>query len=266
LFADTHCHLYFDRFEDDLDDVLERARHCRVERILVPGIDIKSSRQAVEMAGNRQEVFAAVGVHPNDALTWTGNTYSLLEKLTKHQKVCAIGEIGLDYYWDTAPHELQRMIFEEQLNLALRNALPVVIHLRDKDQGSAFRDALSIVHDWISTPDFQNSPLKSRPGVLHSFSGDLETAFKAIDLGFFLGITGPVTFKTANQLRQIVQKVPLETLLIETDAPFLTPVPYRGRRNEPAYVKYVADEISRLRNQEYVCEQLYLNAERLFRW
>lgn len=270
MLADTHCHLNFDSFNSDREAVLERAREAGVERILNPGVDLVTSQAAVNLAESHPEVFAAVGVHPNDALSWDDDTPGQLRELAKHPKVAAIGEIGLDYYRNQTPHELQKRVFRDQLSLAAEAVLPVVIHLRNADSQDrqATADVLFILSEWKSELARVGLPLEEWPGVLHSFSDDEEAARQAIQMNFRIGITGPVTFRNAPVLQHLAGSLPLDHLLIETDAPFLTPHPYRGKRNEPAFVRFVADKIGQVRSLsiEVVAEATSTNAKRLFNW
>ena len=261
--ADTHCHLDFRAFDSDRQEVVDGASANGISRILNPGINIDSSHAAVGIADTYPGVFAAVGVHPNDTKSWRLTSLRSITKLAKHPKVRAIGEIGLDYYRDYSPHELQKEIFRAQLDLAAELSLPVVIHNRDADV-----DMLPILGAWHSELVSSRNPLAERPGVLHSFSGDLESAKRAVSWNFFLGITGPVTFKKADTLREIVREIPVESLLIETDAPFLTPHPHRGKRNEPSHVRFIAGKIAEIKETsiEEVGQSTSENAERLFIW
>jgi TatD DNase family protein len=269
--TDTHCHLDFDRFDDDRAAVLERAWTAGLTRVLIPGITLDSSRSAVKLAESHPSLYAAVGVHPNDVKTWNEGILEQLKKFASSPKVVAIGEIGLDYYWKAAPPELQKDVLSEQLELAEALQKPVIIHLReaqDADSGEASEDLMDILQSWVTNLGRRGDPLAERPGVLHSFSGSLETAQQAICLGFFIGVTGPVTFKNASKRQAVVAALPLERLLIETDAPFLAPHPYRGQRNEPAHVRLIADKIGELhsRNLEQVAAVTSSNAARLFSW
>ncbi|HIE57195.1 MAG TPA: TatD family deoxyribonuclease [Anaerolineales bacterium] len=256
--TDTHCHLYFRDYETERDAVLARAWSAGVERILIPGIDLPTSQAALELAESAPQIFAAVGVHPNDASTWDERSLEFLEVMAAHPKVVAIGEIGLDYYRDRAPRDLQQRVLREQVALAGRLNLPVVIHTRNAspDERSCMADTLQILAE------------TGVRGVLHSFSGNLSEAEQTLALGFYIGITGPVTFKKAHELRQVVAAVPLTRLLIETDSPFLTPHPYRGRRNEPAHVRFVAEKIAEVYHQPLtvVADATTQNARRLFQW
>ncbi len=260
---DTHCHLDFDLFDSDREAVIERAENAGIIRILNPGVDVKSSLAATSLAEKFPGVFAAVGVHPNDALTWNSDTLQQISELAKHPKVVAIGEIGLDYYRDRAPRDLQHKIFREQLRLAAELQLPVVIHNRD-----ATGDIIKILAEWRDSLVHTDSPLVHASGVLHSYSADLAAASQVISLGFFIGFTGPVTYRKADELRKIAGILPMERILTETDAPFLTPHPKRGARNEPAYVQYIAEKLADVRGMTInaLTEAIRVNANTLFNW
>ena len=270
MLVDTHCHLNFDAFDTDRVEVVQRARGAGITRILNPGIDLPSSHAAVKLAVTFPEVYAAVGVHPNDALSWEESTYTELKKLAQENKVAAIGEIGLDYYWNKAPNDLQQRIFKAQLQLAAENHLPVVIHVRDADpeHRPAMQDCLNILKTWRTNLLESGNPLADNPGVLHSFSGTEEDARRASSMNFCLGITGPVTYPKSIVMQGVVAQSPFDRLLIETDAPFLTPIPYRGKRNEPAYVRYVAEKIAQIYGYTYdnLSDITTQNAGRLFHW
>jgi TatD DNase family protein len=261
--SDTHCHLDLDAFDTDRVDVIDRARQAGVNRMLDPGVDQVSSQTAIRLAEKNLEIFAAVGLHPNEEL-YPGDMPDWVEELAStHKKVVAIGEIGLDYYRDRTPREIQRKLFIEELQLARKLQLPVVIHNRQ-----ASEDLLPILKEWQADLVSSKSPLVERPGVLHSFSADAQTASQAIELGFFIGITGPVTFRHSEGLREVVAGLPLDRLLLETDAPFMAPHPHRGRRNEPAYLWHTAEKIASILNQPLavVVETTSANARRLFKW
>jgi TatD DNase family protein len=263
VLVDTHCHLDFNSFDMDRQEVIQRARETGVGRILNPGINLRSSKAAVQLSESFPEVFAAVGVHPNDAAIWDQDSLDGLRSLSAHPRVAAIGEIGLDYYRDITPRELQQKIFLAQLAIAGDLNLPVIIHNRQADD-----EILDILEDWVGQLMKSASPIAARPGVLHSFSGKADFATRAIKSGFFLGFTGPITFKNAGELQTIAQNIPLENILIETDAPVLTPHPNRGQRNEPANVFFIANKIAELRNIELndFINQTSINAALLFRW
>jgi TatD DNase family protein len=261
--ADTHCHLDFEAFEADRQQVLARGLEAGVERILNPGINLTSTRAAIKLAESYPQVFAAAGIHPNEATTWEGNTQSHLRELAQHPKVVAVGEIGLDYYRDRAPRPVQQRIFQEQLDLAAELGLPVVIHNRQ-----ATEDVLMLIANWHNKLVSAGSPLAERPGVLHSYANGENVARQAIALNFYIGFTGPVTFRNAPELQRVVASLPVDRLLVETDAPFLTPHPHRGQRNEPAYVRLVAEKIAELHQENFarIADRTTANAKRLFDW
>jgi TatD DNase family protein len=271
MLTDTHCHLDFNKFDEDRDSVIQRALEAGIERILIPGLDLESSRSALNLAESQPNFYAAVGFHPTDLENFSEKAFEEVRELVNHPKVVAIGEIGIDYYWVKEPEKraFQREILKRQLAFALTVSKPVVIHMREENDawfGSASADLLDILVEWHG--NLQNHLLAEKPGVLHSFNGNLETAQKAIDLNFFIGVTGPVTYKNAEEKRQIIRQLPLERLLIETDAPFLTPVPQRGKRNEPAFVAYIADKIAEIHmtTREQVAQITSMNAASLFGW
>jgi len=262
-FTDTHCHLNLNLYQSDLVEVLERARQQGVQRILIPGVDLVTSRRAVELGKTDPQLFAAVGVHPNDALSWNETSLSELKTLADSPGVLAIGEIGLDYYRDFAPPSLQMEIFLAQLNLAEEIQKPVVIHSR-----FALKELWQTLEYWHQGLIRHQSPLAARPGVLHSYDGDLETALIAIDLGFMIGVSGPVTYKNAQDRQKLVSGLPLQAILLETDAPYLTPHPFRGKRNEPGNVVKVAEKIAELHSLPVstVAEITSANSDRVFGW
>ena len=263
-YTDTHCHLDFERFDTDRNEVIARAWEAGLVKILNPGIDLETSEEAIHLAEiHPGRIYAAVGVHPNYGHAWTDDTLSTLRDQAHKPGVVAIGEIGLDYYRDYTPHDVQRTIFRKQLNLAAEVNLPVIIHNRE-----ATSDLMLILEEWFTELQNTTHPLAENPGVLHSYSDDLETSRKGIAMNFFLGIGGPVTFKNALDRKTVAQEVPLEHILLETDAPYLTPHPHRGKRNEPAYIPLIAAEIARLKeiSPEEVAAITTANASRLFQW
>lgn len=258
MLIDTHCHINFDRYDEDRKQVIERAQIANVLKIINPGVDIKTSKQAILLADQYDGVLASVGIHPTSTAQFNTDDLQTLEELSTHHKVIAIGEIGLDYYWDKSPKDIQKRAFEAQLELATQLELPVIVHNRD-----ASDDVMKILETWIiNLPD----KLRKRPGVLHSFSAPEQIAERAIEAGFYLGFTGPVTFKNADELRRIVAKVPIERMLVETDGPFLTPTPHRGKRNEPAYIPLIVERLAYLRriSPEEMGKITTNNAMRLF--
>ena len=257
---DTHCHLDFDTFDGQRDEVVREAAAAGVTRIINPGTSLERSRAAVDLAARYPGVYAAVGIHPNSTADWSDAQLDGVRELAAQPKVVAIGEIGLDYHWDDSPKETQWRALEAQLALAVELELPVILHNRE-----ASDDLLDILARW--TPTLPPS-LRDRPGVLHSFSAPMTAAERALDLGFMLGFTGPVTFKNADDLRRIAARVPDDRIVVETDAPFLTPHPYRGRRpNRPAYVRFIAERLAALRvvSDDTFADLSTANAERLFR-
>lgn len=282
--TDTHCHLYWNKFDADRADVIQRAIQSGVTRMLVPAVDLKTSREAIRLAEEYEQVYAAVGFHPTDLDSWNANSIENLRNLVLSPspsgrgargegRIVAIGEIGLDHYWvkEEAKRAFQREVLKEQLALAEEVGLPVVIHLREEGDawfGSASEQLLEILFAWHGGLKSKNHPLAERPGTLHSFNGTLETAQKAIAMNFFIGVTGPITYKTADQKRSIIYQLPITQLLIETDSPFLAPVPHRGKRNEPAFVGEIADKIAEVKsiNKEEVAAVTTQNAARLFLW
>jgi TatD DNase family protein len=272
VLTDTHCHLDSEAFDADRETVIERALHAGVARMLIPGLHLESSARAVQLAEAHPVLFAAVGIHPSEAERWNTSSLNALRALARHPKVRAIGEIGLDYFWvhDPALQARQRQVLQAQLSLAAELDMPVVIHCReqsDAEDGPCARDLLSLFEQWLHVEGGQVRTSLS-PGVLHSFSGSLATALRAIELGFYIGVTGPVTYKNATSRRDTLSALPLDRLLIETDAPYLAPHPFRGKRNEPAYVTHIADKIADIqsRTPQEVAAVTGDNAVRLFSW
>jgi TatD DNase family protein len=229
---DSHAHLDDARFDADREQVLARARAGGVELMITIGADLESSRQSVALAEGHPFVYAAVGIHPHDAPSLDDAALATLREWAHHPRVAAIGEIGLDYYRDLSPRLAQQAAFERQLDLAAELGKPVIVHARDADQ-----DLVAILDRWADR----------LRGVLHCFSGDAALAARVVEWGWYIGVDGPVTFQNARQLPDVVRSVPLSRLLLETDSPYLTPHPYRGRRNEPAYLVWVADAVAKLK-------------------
>lgn len=249
MLIDTHCHLDFQNFEKDFDEVLARAKSAGVEKFINPGVDLSSSKKAVELAKKFPQVFAAVGFHPSDAEKLSADNLNTLEELASNERVVAIGEIGLDFFKMRNSKKIQIEAFEKQLALAEKIQKPVVIHSRESD------DEIFTILD--------NFKIR---GVFHCFGGDWNFAEKVLDKGFLIGLTGIVTFPNATNVREVAKEIPLEKLLIETDAPFLAPQKFRGQRCEPAHVVEVAKEIAELKNLsvEEVAGQTMKNAEDFF--
>lgn len=263
FFTDTHCHLNFSSYDTDRDAVIQRAWDAGLVWILNPGIDLLTNQAAIDLSKRFPgKINAAVGIHPNFGQPWTQEIFDKLAEQARQPGVVAIGEIGLDYYRQHTPPEQQRIMFQAQLTLAAELNLPVIIHNRESTC-----DLMDILTRWQQGLVNNNHPLANRPGVLHSFSADIETAEAAIKMNFLIGISGPVTFTNAPDRKAITSQLPLNRLLLETDAPYLTPHPHRGKRNEPAYIPLIAEEIARLHNvsPEQVAEATYQNAQMLFK-
>lgn len=252
MLFDTHVHLNADQFEDDVEDVISRAQDVGVENMVVVGFDEKTIKKAMELVDKYSFLYASVGWHPVDAIDLTQDYLEWIEELATHPKVVAIGETGLDYHWDKSPKEVQKDAFRKQIHLAKRVSLPIIIHNREADQ-----DIVDILKE---------EKAEEVGGIMHCFGGSIEIGRECLNMNFHLSFGGPVTFKNAKRPKEVVKEVPLDRLLIETDAPFLAPHPYRGKRNEPSYVKLVAEQIADLREISYeeLAKQTTLNAKRLF--
>jgi TatD DNase family protein len=261
MIVDTHCHLDQPQFAEDRPAVLERAQAAGVEIIVNPGTDLESSRQALALAAQYPGIYAAVGVHPNDCAGFDAAALGVLRELARQPNVVAIGEIGLDYHWKVVPPDQQRAALRAQLALAAELHLPVILHSRESIAGLMWE-----LEQWISkvpTSPAGNAIL----GVLHAFSGDLADAEKAYSLGFLLSLGGPVTFDNARKLHALVPQLRRDRLMLETDAPYLTPHPYRGKRNEPGYLPLIAGSLAKLMevDVETLAAQTSETALRFFR-
>jgi TatD DNase family protein len=269
--VDTHCHLDFEPYREDLPAVLSRARKAGVSQIMIPGLNVSSSRRAAALADQEPLLFSAAGVHPNSLEDWDPAAAAELREIARQPRVRAVGEIGLDYYRGGGTRRIQQRALWTQLELAAELDLPVILHVRNAGEAdrSCIMDLITIVEEWTEalSPD-RRSGQGVPPGVVHSFSGNLAEAHRLLELGFYLGITGPVTYPNASGLREVVREIPLSRLLIETDGPYLTPQPRRGRRNEPAYVKWVAEKIAEVKvcSPEETASRTAENADRLFDW
>lgn len=252
MLIDTHAHLEMREFNDDRDDVIKRAREAGVEYILTIGTTIESCRDAVLLADKYDFIYAAVGIHPHEAKDILHPAYELIRRFAQHKKVVAYGEIGLDYHYEHSPRTDQKRKFRDMLHEARELKLPIIVHDRD-----AHEDMLQILsEEW--------SP--GLGGVMHCFSGNVELAKKLIEMGFLISIAGPVTFPKAEALREVVRRIPIEYLLIETDAPYLAPQPMRGKRNEPAFVRHTAEAIAKIKGLSFddVARITSFNAMQLF--
>ena len=251
MIFETHCHLDDKRFDVDREVVIDRMREAGVCALLNVGYDLASSVRSVQLAEEYPEIYACVGIHPHDAKDVSEDVWLKIEELAQSPKVVALGEMGLDYYRDLSPRMVQQEVFMRQLDMANRLRLPVVVHDREAHQ------------DVIKT---LQSVVPKSGGVLHCFSGSWETAKVALKLGFYISFAGPITYKNAVNLHEVAAKVPLERLLVETDSPYLPPEPFRGRRNEPAFVKQVVQKIAEIRKMEIeeLSNCVTLNAKNLF--
>lgn len=252
MLFDTHAHLNAVQYEDDLIEVINRAKEEGVEKIVVVGFDRETITRAMELIEQYEFIYAAIGWHPVDAIDMTDDDLNWIRELSSHPKVVAIGEMGLDYHWDKSPKDVQKEVFKKQIALAKEVKLPIIIHNRD-----ATADVLEIL---------QTEGAEEVGGIMHCFTGSVEIAMQCIDMNFYISLGGPVTFKNAKKPKEVASEVPMERLLIETDCPYLTPHPFRGKRNEPGYVKYVAEEIASLRgiSVEEVGRQTTENAKKFF--
>ncbi|QZY55351.1 TatD family hydrolase [Crassaminicella profunda] len=252
MLFDSHAHLDDSKFDKDREKILENAKANDISYMVNPGADFESSVRSIELASKYEMIYAAVGIHPHDAEDVDDVTLALLKGLAKKPKVVAIGEIGLDYYYDHSPRDIQREIFRKQIALAKEVNLPIIIHDREAND-----DVMSILKEEKA---FDTGV------VLHCFSGSAELARQYIKLGAYISIAGPVTFKNARKTVEVVERIPLEYLFVETDSPYLTPVPFRGKRNEMANVRYVAEKIAEIKglSLEEVAHQTTENAKKFF--
>ncbi|WP_059105346.1 TatD family hydrolase [Shouchella shacheensis] len=237
MLFDTHVHLNADQFEEDVEETIARAQEAGVREMVVVGFDEPTIKRALELVETHEELYAAVGWHPVDAVDMREEHFAWLEELSTHPKVVALGEMGLDYHWDKSPTDVQKNVFRKQIALAKKVNLPIIIHNRSADQ-----DVVDILRE-------ENA--EEVGGIMHCFGGSVEIADQCLKMNFHISLGGPVTFKNAKQPKQVAVHVPLDRLLIETDCPFLAPHPYRGKRNEPAYVKRVAEDVAELRGMSY---------------
>ena len=251
MLIDSHTHIQLDRFDADRGAVLERAQETGVHAILVIGFDLETSRGAIALAETHDQIYATVGMHPHDAKDLNDETVQIFRELAAHPKVLALGEMGLDYYRDLSPRPIQKTAFERQLDLAEELNLPIIIHNRE-----AYHDILPIL----------GSRGGAVRGVMHCFSGDVEIMRQSLELGFHIGIGGPVTYRKSDALQEVARAVPADRLLVETDCPWLAPQFRRGKRNEPAYLRAIAEKIAELRgvSLEEVGEITTRNFEGLF--
>ncbi|WP_436374392.1 TatD family hydrolase [Cytobacillus sp. BC1816] len=252
MFFDTHAHLNAEQYNEDLQEVIDRALNEGISNIVVVGFDRPTIEKAMELTEKYDFIYTSVGWHPVDAIDMTEDDLQWIEELSSHPKVVALGEMGLDYYWDKSPKDIQQEVFRKQIRLAKKVKLPIVIHNRD-----ATADIVEILKE---------EGAGEVGGIMHCFSGSAEIAKECVDMNFFISLGGPVTFKNAKKPKEVADVIPLEKLLIETDCPYLTPHPFRGKRNEPSYVKLVAEQIAEIKglSVEEVAQATTENAKKLF--
>lgn len=252
MFFDTHAHLNAEQYNEDLKEVIDRALSEGVSNIVVVGFDRQTIEKAMELTEKYEFIYASVGWHPVDAIDMTEEDLQWIEELSQHPKVVALGEMGLDYYWDKSPKDVQKEVFRKQIRLAKKVKLPIVIHNRD-----ATADIVEILKE---------EGAGEVGGIMHCFSGSPETAKECVAMNFYISLGGPVTFKNAKKPKAVADVIPLEKLLIETDCPYLAPHPFRGKRNEPSYVKLVAEQIAEIKgvSVEEVASVTTENAKKLF--
>ena len=252
MLIDSHAHLEMPEFKRDLEGVIQRAKESGVEYIFTVGTEKKDWERALEIANSHPSIYAILGVHPHNAKEIDDQTYPRLRELCRNGKVKAYGEIGLDFFRNLSARDIQLKRFREQIGLAKELGLPIVVHDRE-----AHQETLEIL---------KSEKGEECGGIIHCFSGDYEMAKVCIDMGFYISIPGSITFKSAESFREIVKRIPLESLLVETDAPFLTPEPFRGKRNEPGYVRYTAQKVAEIKGVSFekVAEVTTKNAMRVY--
>lgn len=251
MLIDTHTHIDLENFKDRFDNVIKTAEEYGVKKVVIPGVEPNGFARILELCEKYENVFGAVGVHPEDVNSFDEKNETVIREYLKHPKIVAVGEIGLDYYWDKSQIDLQKEIFEKQILIAKEFNKPILVHDRE-----AHQDTFEIL---------KRTKANEVGVVMHCFSGSPEFAMECVKEGFYIALGGVVTFKNAKKAKEVAQVVPLDRLLLETDAPYMAPVPFRGKENEPAYVKFVAEEIAKLRgiSFEEVATETTDNANKL---
>lgn len=253
MLIDTHSHIDMDNYKDRFEEVLKTAFEYGVKKIVIPGVEPSGFERILSLCEKYENIYGAVGIHPEEVNYFDENSEKLLKEYLKHEKIIAVGEIGLDYYWDKSQTEKQKEIFEKQILIAKEAKKPVLVHDRE-----AHQDTFEIL---------KKTNAAEIGVVMHCFSGSPEFAAECVKEGFYIALGGVTTFKNAKKAKEVAKTIPLDRLLLETDAPYMTPVPYRGKENQPAYVKFVAQEIANLRNISFeeVAKATTENAQRLLK-
>lgn len=253
MLIDTHTHIDMENFADRFDEVMQTAKDYGVEKVVIPGVEPSGFDRIIKLCEEYPDVYGAVGVHPEELNSYNEEAENKIKELLKHKKIIAVGEIGLDYYWDKSQIEKQKEIFERQILIAKQAQKPILVHDRE-----AHLDSFEIL---------KKSNAAEIGVVMHCFSGSPEFAQQCINEGFYIALGGVVTFKNAKKVKEVAKTVPLDKLLLETDAPYMTPVPFRGKENQPAYVKFVAEEIAQLRGVSFeeIAEATTANAKKLLK-
>lgn len=253
MLIDTHTHIDMENFADRFDEVVQTAKDYGVEKVVIPGVEPSGFDRIIKLCEEYPDVYGAVGVHPEELNSYNEEAENKIKELLKHKKIIAVGEIGLDYYWDKSQIEKQKEIFERQILIAKQAQKPILVHDRE-----AHLDSFEIL---------KKTNAAETGVVMHCFSGSPEFAQQCINEGFYIALGGVVTFKNAKKVKEVAKTVPLDKLLLETDAPYMTPVPFRGKENQPAYVKFVAEEIAKLRGVSFeeIAEATTANAKKLLK-
>jgi len=258
MFIDSHCHLFYEDFRNDVADVIQRANDAGVNAFVVPATNHQTAREAIQLAERFQNLFVCVGFHPLDLKEYTEENFKVVIELASHPKVVAIGEIGIDYFYDTSPRDFQKKIFLEQIEFAIQKNLPIVVHTRDSVQ-----DAIDIVVSSAQkNPDWKKN---RKRGVFHCFTGNAKQAKTLFENNFLVSYPGPITFKKST-MPDTLREIGISNIMLETDSPFLTPVPHRGKRNEPSYIPLIAQKMAEIMNVsiEEVAKITTLNVKKLF--
>ncbi len=252
MFIDTHSHIDFESFDGDFDSMLEEIKEAGVEKVVIPAVEPSGFEKIIKITEKYDNLYGAAGIHPSEAKQFNDESFALIKEMAKHPKIIAIGEIGLDYYWDKSFKEIQIEAFKKQTELAIELNMPILIH---------DREAHGDVFELLNSYELSNTPV-----IMHCFSGSPEFAAECVEKGYYIAIGGVVTFKNALKIKEVAKIVPLEKLVLETDAPYLTPHPHRGEQNSPKYIPLIAEEIAKIKNITTleVAEHTTSNAKKIF--